>query len=331
MLSLGGCTNPASVEPATSPRWSVAIHGGAGTLDRSAPPELIAAYQDALASALDEATARLARGDAAPDVAQAIVARLEDDPKFNAGVGAAFTAEGTHELDAAIMIGSTRRCGAVAGVTTVKNPIALARLVMDRTRFVLLTGAGAERFATDMNVPRVPNEHFSTPRRREMWEQWRREQPSTGARPTSATSLASLPRDQRSSTVGCVVLDTKGELAAATSTGGLTGKKWGRVGDSPLIGAGTYATDRVAVSCTGTGEEYIRHSIASSLAARVELLGQPLQQAADHLIFKVLKPDDGGLIAVDVMGNIAMPYNTDGMYRAAANSTGLRTVKIWNE
>jgi len=305
--------------------WAVAIHGGAGTLDRGAPAEQIKAYRAALEGALAEATARLERGEAAVDVAQAVVMRLEDDAKFNAGVGAAFTADGGHELDASIMEGHTLRCGAVAGVTTVRSPIGLARLVMDRTRHVLLAGAGAERFADEMGVARVPNAHFDTPRRREMWEQWKREQ--AGA--TSA-AIMSTP-DVRFGTVGCVVLDVRGHLASATSTGGLTGKRWGRVGDSPVIGAGTYADARVAVSCTGTGEEFIRHGVARALASRVELAGESVDEAARHLVFKVLKPDDGGLIAVDAGGSISTPYNSEGMYRAGASSRGVRFVSIWQE
>jgi beta-aspartyl-peptidase (threonine type) len=315
-------TGPAG-EPA--PRWAVALHGGAGTIDPDAPPELVAAYTASLRAALDDAAARLDRGEAAVDVAQAVVARLEEDPLFNAGVGAAFTAEGTHELDASIMDGATLRCGAVAGVTTVRSPIGLARLVMDRTRHVLLTGAGAESFATHMNVPRVPNGHFSTPRRREMWQQWRAEQQSG----LDAHARA-LPIDQRASTVGCVALDVHGHLASATSTGGLTGKRWGRVGDSPIIGAGTYANAHAAVSCTGTGEEYIRHGVAKALADRVELLGEPIDQAAHHLVHRTLRPDDGGLIALDARGNIAMPFNTPGMYRASATDGGPRVVSIWS-
>jgi L-asparaginase / beta-aspartyl-peptidase len=317
-----GCTSAARMpaEQTAAPRWAVAIHGGAGTLDRDAPPALVAEYRAALQAALDDATARLAAGQAAIDVAQAIVTRLEDDPKFNAGVGAALTADATHELDASIMDGSTLRCGAVAGVTTVKNPIALARLVMDRTRHVLLTGPGAEQFATEMAVPRVPNAHFTTPRRREMWQQWRDKQSAAPAAPDPRTTY---------STVGCVVLDLRGNLASATSTGGLTGKRWGRVGDSPIIGAGTYANHIAAVSCIGTGEEFIRHAVARSVVARIELLGESPQAAADHLIHRVLKPDDGGLIVVDRHGRIAMPYSSDGMYRAAADSPGTRLVAIW--
>jgi beta-aspartyl-peptidase (threonine type) len=321
-----GCTSAerTPAPDATEPRWAVAIHGGAGTLDRDAPPALVAEYRAALQAALDDATARLAAGQAAIDVAQAIVTRLEDDPKFNAGIGAALTADATHELDASIMDGATLRCGAVAGVTTVKNPIALARLVMDRTRHVLLTGPGAEQFATEMAVPRVPNSHFTTPRRREMWQQWRDKQsaalPSSHPAPDPRTTY---------STVGCVVLDLRGNLASATSTGGLTGKRWGRVGDSPIIGAGTYANHIAAVSCTGTGEEFIRHAVARSVVARIELLGESPHVAANHLIHRVLKPDDGGLIVVDRHGRIAMPYNSQGMYRAAADSTGTRLVAIW--
>lgn len=319
---LGGCLTLTHTEKrAELAKWSIALHGGAGTLDKTAPAEEIAAYRAALAAALNEGIERLKRGESAVDVAQAVVMRLEDDPKFNAGVGAAFTADGTHELDASIMEGHTLRCGAVAGVTAVKNPIGLARLTMDKTRHVLLTGQGAEKFADEMGVARVPNSHFDTPKRRAMWQEWKAKQ-VRGDSP----SLAS-----RYGTVGCVVLDKQGHLAAASSTGGLTGKKWGRVGDSPVVGAGTYANGFAAVSCTGTGEEFIRHSVARTIAARVELLGEPIDQAAGHLVFRVLKPDDGGVIAMDAKGNVAMPYSSEGMYRAAAKSDGSRMVKIWED
>ena len=317
-------TAPAS-STAAGPKWAIALHGGAGTMDKDAPKELIAAYEASLNKALAEGIKRLEAGQPALDVVQAVVSMLEDDELFNAGRGAALTATGTVELDAAIMDGSNFECGAVASVKTVKNPIALARLVMTKTNHILLAAQGAEDFATAQGVVRVPNESFITPRRQKMLEEWRKEQ---SAKPAAAGHAA--PGASRFGTVGCVVRDVAGNLAAATSTGGLTGKKFGRIGDAPLIGSGTYAANATcAVSCTGTGEQFIRHGVARMVAARMELSGESVASAAEYLVNNTLSPDDGGLIAVDAAGNIAMPYNSEGMYRAAADSAGMRVVKIW--
>ncbi len=321
-----GCETPNRAS--SSERWSIAIHGGAGTIEKNSPPEIIALYERSLQIALQVGRGVLAKNGSALDACEAVVRTLEEDPGFNAGVGAAFTADGTHELDACIMDGSTLACGSVAGVTTVKSPVMLARLVMTKTRFVLLSGDGAELFATEMGVARVPNSAFDTDKRREMLENWRREQ-STKPRasiPSSTTKALSY------GTVGCVALDTSGNLAAATSTGGLTGKRWGRIGDSPIVGAGTYANNATcAVSCTGTGEQFIRHVVAKSVSDHMELAGQSLDQSARHLVFKTLKPDDGGLIAIDCVGNISMMYNGEGMFRGCADSAGRFEVAIWDQ
>jgi L-asparaginase / beta-aspartyl-peptidase len=307
-----------------APGWAIALHGGAGTLSKTSPAHEQAMYRASLERALRAGVERLERGDAAVDVAQAVVMMLEDDANFNAGKGAAFNEQGKHELDASIMDGSTLRCGAVAGVRTVKNPIGLARLVMDRTKHVLLMGDGAEQFADAMNVPRVPNDYFSTPKRREMLDEVLREraQQRSGAAPKPHATYG---------TVGCVVRDSQGRLAAATSTGGLTGKRFGRVGDSPIIGAGTYADAHAAVSCTGTGEEFIRHGVARSVSARVAFAGQSLRRAVNEVVFETLRPDDGGLIAIDSRGNIAAMYNSEGMYRAWATHAGTFKVAIFEE
>ncbi len=276
------------------------------------------AYLGALAAALADGRERLARGDRAVEVVEALLRRFEDDPLFNAGRGAVFTADGTHELDASIMDGANLGCGAVAGVTTVRHPISLARLVMEKSPHVLLAGAGAERFADEMGVERVPNAWFDTPERREQLEKWRQRQ---AAKEAAAKAHG---------TVGAVALDRAGHLAAATSTGGTTGKRWGRVGDSPIVGAGTYADDRtVAVSCTGSGEEFIRHGVARELAALVAYAGKTPQQAADRLIHETLKPGDGGLIALGRDGAIVFSFSTLGMYRGAADANGRFEVAIW--
>lgn len=317
-----GCASHPTPAPVA---WAIAIHGGAGTLDRGAPPEQLQAYREALQKALDLGRERLARGNAALDVCEAVVQVLEDDPLFNAGRGAAFNEQGKHELDAAIMDGSTRQCGAVAGVRTVKHPIALARLVMTRTPHILLAGDGAEQFADAMQVERVPNEYFDTEYRRRVLDEVLRERQQHGA----ATSPSAGPGAY--GTVGCVVRDRQGHLAAATSTGGLTGKRWGRIGDSPLIGAGTYADDWAAVSGTGTGEQFMRHVIGHAIAARMRFGGQTLAVAAHEAVFATLQPDDGGVIAVDRDGNLATPFNTVGMYRGLADANGRCEVRIFDQ
>lgn len=318
-LQLGGCSSP------QQPTWAIALHGGAGVIDRDTPAALRAQYTHSLAEALEQGRAILASGGTALDAVQTVVTRLEDDPKFNAGRGAVYTAAGTHELDASIMDGRNLACGAVAGVTTVQNPIGLARLVMERTPHVLLIGQGAEQFATEVGVTRVENTWFDTEHRRKAFEKWRALRPQAAAHPRD------LPERARG-TVGAVALDQQGNLAAATSTGGMTGKRAGRVGDSPIIGAGTYADNQTcAVSCTGTGEEFIRHGVAREIAARMRLQKRSVKAAADELVFGILKPDDGGLIAISRTGEIAMPYSSDGMFRGAADASGRFEVFIWQQ
>ena len=313
-LGLWSCVATQAKAPV---RWAIAIHGGAGTIAREAPAEQLAEHKAALEVALRHGQTMLANGASAMDVCEAVVRILEDDPHFNAGKGAVFNEKGEHELDASIMDGATLSCGAVAGVRTVKNPVSLARLVMQRTKHVLLMGEGAEQFATLMGVERVPNTWFDTEHRRKVLEEVLRERAAGLAKPAHTYG-----------TVGCVVRDAQGHLAAATSTGGLTGKRWGRVGDTPIIGAGNWADARVAVSGTGTGEQFIRHAVARTIAARMEYGGQSLQQATEALVQHTLQPDDGGVIAVDRDGRIAMPYNSEGMYRGAADSTGRFEVHI---
>jgi len=313
-LGLWSCVANQSKAPV---QWAIAIHGGAGTIAREAPAEQLAEHKAALEVALRHGQTMLANGASALDVCEAVVRILEDDPHFNAGKGAVFNEKGEHELDASIMDGATLSCGAVAGVRTVKNPVSLARLVMQRTKHVLLMGEGAEQFATLMGVERVPNTWFDTEHRRKVLEEVLRERAAGLAKPAHTYG-----------TVGCVVRDAQGHLAAATSTGGLTGKRWGRVGDTPIIGAGNWADARVAVSGTGTGEQFIRHAVARTIAARMEYGGQSLQEATDGLVQHTLQPDDGGVIAVDRDGRIAMPYNSEGMYRGAADSTGRFEVHI---
>lgn len=297
----------------------MAIHGGAGAIDPDAPAEIRQRWRDGLARALAVGREVLAGGGAALDAVERAVRVLEDDPAFNAGRGAVYTAEGTHELDASIMDGRTLACGAVAGVTTVANPVSLARLVMERTGHVLLAGGGAEAFATAAGVPRVANDYFDTPERlAQLHAKLARER--AGAKPAGEPG-----------TVGAVALDAHGHLAAATSTGGMTAKRFGRVGDTAVIGAGTYADARVAVSCTGLGEEYLRHAVARTVAARIEYQGVSLRAAVDAVLFATLRPNDGGLIAVAADGSVATAFNTPGMFRGVATAAGRFDVNLFDE
>ncbi|MBL8755055.1 MAG: isoaspartyl peptidase/L-asparaginase [Planctomycetes bacterium] len=316
---LAGCKTAFGSPP---PTWSIVIHGGAGVLSKNTPPEKVKEYEDALIKALNHGRDRLAKGDKALDVCESVVRILEDDPHFNAGKGAVYNEKGEHELDASIMDGSTLRCGAVAGVRTVKNPIGLARRVMEQTKHVLLMGDGAEQFATTQGVERVDNTWFDTEHRKQALEEVLRERQRTGL-----VDVQTPPHTY--GTVGCVVRDQDGHLAAATSTGGMTGKRWGRVGDTPVIGAGNYADAHVAVSGTGTGEEFIRHVVGHSISARVQFGKQTLDEAVRAVVFDTLKPGDGGVIAVDQAGNMVARFNSEGMYRGMADSTGRVEVRIY--
>lgn len=317
LAALASCAAPKGVSSAPS-RFAIALHGGAGVIDKGVPAAERDAYLQSLQRALTEGRDRLARGESALAVTEAVVRILEDDPNFNAGKGAVFTEDGKHELDASIMDGKTLACGAVAGVRTVKNPITLARLVMEKTSHVLLMGDGAELFATSVGVERVDPSYFDTEKRRKALERVLEERRMKAA------------AEKSRGTVGCVALDIHGNLAAATSTGGMTGKRFGRVGDSPVIGAGTYADNKTcAVSCTGTGEEFIRHVVAFQVSALMRYSGMALDKAARTVIFERLQPDDGGLIAVSRSGEISMPYSSAGMFRGAADSSGRFDVAIW--
>lgn len=306
-----------------APNWTLVIHGGAGTIEPGEDDALAVRYRESLGRALDAGAAVLAANGSALDACEAAVRLLEDDELFNAGRGGALTRDGTAELDASIMDGSTLKCGAVTGVTTVRHPVTLARKVMENTRHILFAGAGAERLADQYGVERVENAWFITPRRRRMLEEM--------LNPKAVSACEADVNAARMGTVGAVARDSAGRLAAATSTGGLTGKLPGRVGDSPLIGAGNYANATVAVSCTGTGEQYIRHGVARGVAARMDYAKDSLEGATNFFIFTALNKDDGGLIAVDAKGNVATPFSTIGMYRGMADSRGRREVKIWKE
>lgn len=312
----------AADQPMKKPEFAIAIHGGAGAEPDRLTDEQKQKYRDSLAAALEVGRKILAEGGTSLDAVEQTVRALEDDPLFNAGRGAVFNAAGGHELDASIMDGSNLAGGGVAGVTTVKNPISLARLVMTETRHVLLMTDGAEKFADEMRdkpqIERVPNSYFSTEKRRDQWREAVEKQQQQQLEPA-----------KQKGTVGCVALDKHGNLAAGTSTGGLTNKKFGRAGDSPILGAGTYANNATcAVSCTGTGEQFIRHSVGFHMSALMQYKGLSVEQAADYIFDKVLPPDTGGLIAVDHDGHIAMQFNTPGMVRAATDSFGKVEIKL---
>ena len=304
------------------PRWSIAIHGGAGVITRERMDAgQQSEYEAALAGALDAGSAVLAAGGSAIEAVQTVIVLLEDDPKFNAGRGAVYTWDGRNELDAAIMDGRDRSAGAVTGVTTVKNPILLAEAVRRDGRHVFLSGAGAEEFARDHAIETVLPGYFETDARRESLDRLR------------AEKLSARDVDHKSGTVGAVALDIMGNLAAGTSTGGLTGKRWGRIGDAPVVGAGTYADNRAcAVSATGAGEYFIRAGVAHEICARMRLAGEGPQAAADTVLSEVAAlGGDGGVIVVSDGGEAVFSFNTEGMYRGRANSDGLREVAIFGE
>ena len=303
----------------------VAIHGGAGTLTRAAATaQQQAQYRDALASVLRAAQAMLARGAPALDVVTEAVRLLEECPLFNAGRGSVYTADGLHELDACVMRGTDRAAGAVAGVSRVRNPVLAARAVLDAGGPVLLIGAGAERFARERGCEIVAADWFGTPHRLAQLEAARAA--AQGAQFLDhdlARDAGAAPLDERDKfgTVGAVALDADGHLAAATSTGGMTNKRPGRVGDSPLVGAGCYADDATAaVSCTGVGEAFIRALAAHDVAALMDYAGLTLADATRRVVMDKLPPlgGRGGLIAVDAQGRVALPFNTEGMYRGWA-------------
>lgn len=294
----------------------LAIHGGAGTIARrELTPRREKQYRAALLAALRSGYAALDGGGSSLDAVVAAVVVLEDSPLFNAGRGAVFNAAGEHELDAAVMDGATRKAGAVAAVRRVKNPVLAARAVMERTPHVLLAGADADRFARAAGLTMVPPRYFSTRERTRALVRARRDGAAGAA--------------DRHGTVGAVALDRRGNLAAATSTGGYTNKMPGRVGDSPIIGAGTYADDRCAVSGTGPGEYFMRAVLAHDVAARMRYRGESLAQAARRALARLARlGGDGGLIAVDRGGNVATPFVSEGMYRGVARG-GRYTVAIY--
>lgn len=345
LLSLAACQAPPRTDSAPPPprgepgflsEWGLVIHGGAGTIARETmTPEREAAYRTALESALRAGHAILADGGEALDAVVAAVLVLEDDSLFNAGKGAVFTNAGTHELDAAIMDGPTLRAGSVAGVTNVKNPIRLARAVMDQSEHVFMIGRGAEEFARAQGLEIVPQSYFRTEARWQALQDAQARERRTEVPPSHDEDASHVsPNLHRFGTVGAVALDRRGRLAAATSTGGMTNKRWGRVGDVPVIGAGTYANRNCGVSGTGWGEYFIMNTVARDICARMELGNLTLQAAADEVIQTLLPAqaqDTGGIVALSSRGEIVWSFNTPGMYRGRIDQDGTLTTGIYRE
>jgi len=333
-------SNPIS---APSHKWAIVLHGGAGVIERkSMNPETDAAYRVALKRSVQAAADVLEKGGSSMDAVEAAIKLMEDDPLFNAGKGAVFTADGKNELDAAIMDGATMKAGAVAGITRTKHPISLARAVMEKSPHVMLIGAGADQFAGSTGLEQVEPSYFFTERR---WQSLIRQLKKEGAPlperpqgvpPAPAGGLAEIepPDAHKYGTVGVVVLDRKGNVAAGTSTGGTQAKRWGRVGDSPIIGAGTYAANEsCAVSATGTGEYFIRLTVARTICSLVQYKGMKLQEAADEVVQKELGAihGDGGVIAISPDGQLAWSFNTPGMYRGRMEEGGQIEVQIYGD
>ncbi len=311
-----------------SKKTGLVIHGGAGTIERSTmTPERERDYRAGLERALKAGYDILKSGGSSLDAAEAAVHVLEDDPHFNAGKGAVFTSAGTNELDAAIMDGKTLKAGTVADIRHIKNPISLARLVMEKSPHVMLVGDGAEKFAQENRVELVDQKYFFT---QERWDALQKIKEAEKSGGTGEKKFIITDQD-RHGTVGAVALDQTGNLAAATSTGGTSNKRPGRIGDSPIIGAGTYANNATcAVSATGDGEYFIRATVAHDVSALMEYRGMKLQDAAQTVLDKVAKlGGTGGLIAIDKDGNTALPFNTSGMYRGYVDPSGKFVVEIY--
>ena len=313
------------------------IHGGAGTILKSQmTPEKEKAYRDSLTFALQKGYSILKNGGSSLDAVEAVIKIMEDCPLFNAGRGAVFTHEGKNELDAAIMNGKTLEAGSVASVTTIKNPVSAARAVMEKSNHVMLVGKGAEQFAQEQGLEIVDPSYFYT---EERWRALERAKKEDSLKALQNRKSSEIPTDRPSptekfGTVGAVALDRYGNLAAATSTGGITNKKFGRIGDAPIIGAGTYANNATcAISCTGWGEFYIRLVVAKTVSDLIEFKHYSLKDAADEMVMKKVPRlgGSGGLIALDKDGNIAMPFSTEGMYRGYIKEDGVITVKIYKD
>ncbi len=335
LFALGSCSNQenatdteaASEKTTERAAYAIVIHGGAGTILRAdMTPERDSAYRAALHAALDIGEETLKNGGSSMDAVEQTIMSLENSPLFNAGKGAVFTNDGKNELDAAFMTGADLNAGAVGGLTTIKNPIRAARAVLEQSEHVFLIGKGAEDFAKMQGIETVDPAYFYTESR------WNALQRAKAAEDQRTSSIDSNP-DYKYGTVGCVALDKDGNITAGTSTGGMTNKRWNRVGDVPIIGAGTYANNATCgISCTGHGEFFIRYTVAHDVSALMEYGGLSLEEAGKRVINeKLVKAGgSGGLIAVDKDGNVAMPFNSEGMYRGYAKP-GERVVGIYDD
>lgn len=324
------CTEQSKVKTTEMerPEYAIVIHGGAGTiLKKNMTPEKEKAYLDALNAALDKGEAILKNGGSSLDAVEQAIRFMEDSPLFNAGKGAVFTNEGKNEMDASFMYGKDQNAGAVGGVTNIKYPISAARAVLEKSEHVMMAGRGAEQFAESKGLEIVDPSYFYTERR------WKSLQRILESDENKSELSEDEDKDKKHGTVGCVALDRDGNIAAGTSTGGMTNKKFNRIGDSPIIGAGTFADNATCgVSSTGHGEYFIRYTVARDIAAMMEYGDKTLQEAGDYIINTKLveKGGTGGVVALDRMGNIAMPFNTPGMYRGYSKP-GERVVKIYKE
>lgn len=316
----------------TKKEWALVIHGGAGAISEDRPDSVKQAYFNDLDEALTVGEEILADGGSSLDAVESVINYLENNPKFNAGRGAVFTHEGGHELDAAIMIGNTREAGTITGVKTIKNPISLARLVMENSKHIMFAGDGAEEYANQFDLERVNQDYFYTEDRYRAWKRALQEENSEEAQ-------SSLMKQDRPSefhikdkygTVGAVAIDKEGQIVAGTSTGGMTNKKYGRVGDVPIIGSGTYASDVVAVSMTGWGERIMEAVSGHTVSAYMKHKPATLDEAGNYLLQDVLNKGEAGMIAVDKYGNMLMDMNTKGMFRGKSDSEGNREVAIWD-
>jgi len=318
-----------------NPPLGIIIHGGAGVIERgSLTPEKEAAYKAKLEEALLAGWKVLKDGGTSLDAVQSVIMILEDSPLFNAGKGAVFNAEGKNELDASIMDGKTLKAGAVAGLHHVKNPILLARAVMDRSPHVMMAGDGAEKFAAEQKIELVPEKYFWTQERWDGYLKVKKEQEEKAKQAKPVSMLESGKDRNRYGTVGAAALDKFGNLAAGTSTGGMTYKRYGRVGDSPIIGAGTYANNNTcAISATGDGEYFIRLSVARDISALMEYQARPVQDAVDIVIQKKLAAlgGTGGVIAIDKFGNMGISFNSSGMYRGYIDKDGKPVIAIYKD
>lgn len=299
----------------TTGKYVLVIHGGAGGMDENMPDLLKQEYLSSLDRALEIGEQILSNDGTAIDAVEKVINYLEDNPLFNAGKGSVLTSEGKAEMDAAIMSGKDLSCGSVTGIKRIKNPVSLARAVMEKSKHVFLAGSGAEKFAKEVGFKFVNPKYFLTENRYDKWLKEKNE-----------------IKKKKKGTVGAVALDKNGNLAAATSTGGMSMKKPGRVGDAPIIGAGTYANNKTcAVSCTGWGEKFIKNTVAFNISAMMEYKNLSLNDAANEMIHKRLSPNDGGLIAVDKDGNFSLQFNTKSMLRGFVTSDGKKEVKIWEK